>query len=112
MSALPLGERPPIEVTFRELDGKMFVVRRLNARMMQAYQKHQADPENLDLLMACVQEMLPGITDDEVRLLEMDRKDASVMKVIWLATAELDEVMNALKAAGAATPPPLNSTMT
>jgi len=108
MSVLPLGERTPIEVTFRELDGKQFTVSRLNAKVMRVFREQQADPENYELAWKCAGACLPGITDAELECLEID----SITKIIWLASEGLDEVEAALKAAGAATPPPSSSTMT
>ena len=98
MSApLPLGNRPPIEVA---LNGRTLRVRRINGAILPILQAWQADPNNYALAWAVARAVVPDLTDAEAEALDID----DVIKVIWLANAELAEVYAALgKGEGTAT---------
>lgn len=105
MSALPLGERAPIVVSLHELGGKEFTVKRINGRTVRLLREYQAQPDDATHAWTLAGACLTGITDEELDELEIE----TITKVIWLASAGLDEVADALKAAGVATAPASNS---
>lgn len=103
-SPLPLGLRAPITVALRELGGKVVTVRRVNGRTIRLLQQWKADAaEDLALAWTTAAAMIDGgLTPEELELLELD----SVMKIIWLASAEVAEVERVLsKGEGPATAP-------
>jgi hypothetical protein len=110
MSApLPLGARVKIEVALGELDGKVVEVRRLNGRSLRAFRAWRAEPTDFALAWETARACVPGMTDEEMELLELD----SVMRIIWLCSADLAEVEAALgKDTGPATVQPPSSTTT
>lgn len=106
---LPLVARPEIAVAIAELGGKVFTVNRLNGRSLRAYRAWQAEPSNYELAWETARACVPAMTDGELELLELD----SVLRLIWLASADLAAVEAALgKGAGPATDPPPTSTTT
>ena len=107
MSApLPLGERAPIQVTIAELAGRTFTVRRINGRSLAALRAFQSDPENFELAWSAARACVPDLTAEDALDLSLD----AVLKIIWLASADIDLVHAALaKGEGEATPPALSS---
>lgn len=107
MSAAPpvpleIGARQPIVVSIRELGGKRLTVQRINGRSLAALRAFQADPDNTELAWAVARACAPGLTDEDMIELSID----SVTKIIWLASAELALVEEALgNGSGPATGP-------
>lgn len=105
MSALPLGEREVVEVKVRELNDKVFTLKRINGRTVRLLREYQAQPDNAELLWKIAGSCLAGITPDEVDELEPE----TATKVLELASMGLAELGDLLKAAGVATAPASNS---